>query len=266
MAGSLQIMSYNTKNPVWEQAFNNDILERIIGLSLIAIPIISIFLLKKLFKLAEQEACIQAQEALLDNVNDLFATVKSQRHDFINHIQVLYGLMQLKKYEEAADYLSQLVGETRKAEEILSVDNLAITALLKSKQALSVARKVTFETAINCSLQNLKIRSFDLVKILGNLLDNALDAAAEQDEDFRRVSLRIFRENGRLILQVSNPRPIIPREVTDKLFEEGYTTKEGNHSGEGLFIVKKLASQYGGTIEVLSDETNGTSFIVKLPC
>ncbi len=266
LAGFLQATSMWVKSLSWPAMVTGVYLQKIIGISLIAIPIISIFFLKRLFVLSEQEAASAAQEAYLNNVNDLLAAVQGQRHDFINHVQVLHGLMQMNMYNETADYLNQLVQEAKQVKEILGVDNLAVTALLRSKQAVSEAVKVILQTEVHCSLKHLKIASFHLVKILGNLLDNAIDAAAQQIEEFREVSLRIFRENSFVVFQVGNPRPVIPKVVIQHIFDSGFTTKSGDHAGQGLFIVKKLVKQNGGSIEVSSDEINGTIFIVKLPC
>ncbi len=264
LAGFLQAMSIWAKSSVWPLVTTGAYLQKMIGVSLIAIPIISIFFLKRLFILSEQEAATAAQEAYLDNVNDLLAAVQGQRHDFVNHVQVLHGLMQMKMYKETADYLNQLVQEARQVKEILGVDNLAVTALLRSKQAVSDSLKVALKTEVSCSLKNLKIASFHLIKILGNLLDNAIDAAAGQSEDFRQVSLRIFRENSFVVFQVCNSRPVMPKVIIQHIFDPGFTTKSGDHSGHGLFIVKKLVTQNGGSIEVSSDETVGTVFTVKL--
>ncbi len=266
LAGLLQATSVWGKFEIWPVAISAACLQKMIGISLIAIPIISIFFLKRLFVLSEQEAATVAQEAYLDNVNDLLAAVQGQRHDFVNHIQVLHGLMQMKMYKETADYLNQLVQEAQQVKEILGVDNLAVTALLRSKQAISDAMKVTLKTEVNCSLKNLRIASFHLVKILGNLLDNAIDAAVQQTEEFRWVSLRIFRENSFIVFQVVNPRPVIPKVVIQHIFDPGFTTKTGDHAGQGLFIVKKLVKQNGGSIDVSSSETEGTVFTVKFPC
>ncbi len=265
LAGFLQSLSVWGKGPIWPVYSTGIYLQRMIGVSLIAIPIISIIFLKRLFTLSEQEATAAAQEAYLDSINDLFATVQGQRHDFINHIQVLQGLVHLKKFKETADYLNQLVGETRETNEILRVDNLAVTALLRSKQAVSIARKTPLKIEVSCSLKNLKIKPFHLVKILGNLLDNAMHAAAGQSEKRRQVSFSIFREDDFIVFQVCNPRPVIPPEILPQIFTPGFTTKEEDHAGQGLFIVKKLVTENGGLIDVSSDEIRGTRFTVKLP-
>lgn len=89
---SLNLTFYYKTSKVW-RSFDTAIIERIISLVLFSVPLISIFLVKRLFSLSEQEIIAETQEAFIDNINKLFTTIRGQRHDFINHVQVIYSML-----------------------------------------------------------------------------------------------------------------------------------------------------------------------------
>ncbi|MHB9093967.1 MAG: sensor histidine kinase, partial [Eubacteriales bacterium] len=179
LAGTLQLTSELGESSVWPIVFNGVILRRVIGFALITIPIVSIFLLKRLFTLSQQEAITASQEAYIATVNDLFLAIKGQKHDFINHIQVITGLLQLGKNEEALKYGLQLGQESRETGEVLNIKDPTIAALIKSKISTCIVKQIRFKTNINAETANLAVKPYDLVRILGNLLDNAIYAVSE---------------------------------------------------------------------------------------
>lgn len=106
-----------------------------------------------------------------------------------------------------------------------------------------------------------------ITSIFGNLLDNAVEAAlAARPGVEKRIWLRIFTAGNYYCFEVGNTGPVIPLEMQQKIFERGFTTKrEGkeNH-GQGLYIVRKLVTEYNGRIDVLSSD-QGTVFTIKFP-
>ncbi len=266
LAGFLQLSFVYAENKLLTDILNPSIVHLVVGYFLIIIPVISLFFLKKLFVLSEQENSIAALESYVNNVNDLFLAVKSQRHDFINHIQVITGLVQLKKYDEALQYGRQLYQEGQETQEALNLDDPTIAALVKAKSSIAMSRRIRFKVNSTADTLKLAVKPHDLIKILGNLLDNALDATAEQSEDLRRVYFNIRPSGNSVIFQVTNLGPVIPPDRLEHIFEEGFSTKGGGHTGTGLAVVKRLAGQYKGQIEVVSNPDEGTIFTVTLPC
>ncbi len=265
LAGVLQLSYIYSESSTWPIVFKGVILQRVIGLALITIPIVSIFLLKRLFTLSHQEAITASQEAYIATVNDLFLAIKGQKHDFINHIQVITGLLQLGKNEEALRYGLQLGQESRETGEILNIKDPTIAALIKSKISTCIVKQIRFKTNIDADTSKLAVKPYDLVRILGNLLDNAIDAVSGQKEDLRRVYFNIRQEHDSIVFEVTNLSPVILPDVIPHIFNDGFTTKEQGHSGTGLAVVKQLVSQYKGRIEAFSNDEDGTTFTVTLP-
>ncbi|MHB9093964.1 MAG: sensor histidine kinase [Eubacteriales bacterium] len=266
LAGILQLTTIHGESSTWPVVFKGVILQRVIGFALITIPIVSIFLLKRLFALSQQEAIIATQETFLDNINNLFVTVRGQRHDFINHVQVIYSLLKSNQTDDAVKYMDNLLDEIQEVNDMIKTKNPALSALLNTKQAMAERHNISFDTTIETSIQDINIKSLDLVKILGNLLDNAIEAVMNQPPEFRIVKLSVKKLSNMIVFEVFNPRPVILPEQFDKIFTGGFSTKKDTgHSGIGLAIVKEIAEKYNGHIGIKSSEKEGTTFTVVIP-
>jgi len=102
----------------------------------------------------------------------------------------------------------------------------------------------------------------ELITIIGNLVDNAMDAVAESAE--RRVSLQIEYSCGTVNLEVADTGTGIPPDTLERVFEKGYSTK-ANDRGLGLFLVQRSIAKLGGEIAVSSEPGQGTRFQVDIP-
>jgi len=208
---------------------------------------------------AEQVQGLEQQvtdEALLNR------TLRAQRHDFINHLQVVYSLLQLEEYDEAKEYLDNLYGSLHEVSKLLRTDNAAVNALLAAKAAQAQQRSITLQTDIRCRLDRLPIKDWEFCCVLSNLIDNAMDAAGRRSDAVVRISLWEGVSSTRF--SVSNNGPMIPRGFIAHIFEPGITTKTGTGSGMGLYIVKTLLNNNGGDITVESTPED-TRFSGHLP-
>lgn len=266
LAGVLQMASIFEEHNGFTIAFNNSLLQRMIGIALITIPIISIFFLKRVFTLSQQEAIIATQETYLNNINNLFVTIRGQRHDFINHVQVMFSMLNSNQVEDALKYMSNLLDEIQEVNEVIKTKNPALSALLNTKLAVAERHNIAFSTNIEAPIEGLNIKSLDLVKILGNLLDNAFEAVLDRPVEQRVVKLSIKNYGSMMVFEVFNPRPVIPFEHLERIFEGGFSTKKDEgHSGLGLAVVKEIVEKYNGQIGVRSNEKEGTTFTVVIP-
>lgn len=241
-------------------------LTQLLGLLLVALPLASIFMIRKLFNLVEKENIIASQEAFIDNINNLFNTIRAQRHDFLNHVQILDSYLKMNKISEAIDYMSDIIEETKEISEIIIINNPFLNALLQAKMGIAQRNKINFSLDIQSSLTDTAIKPFDLVKILGNLINNAIEAVKDLESEYRLIKLAINKSENNHIVEISNPRPVIPPDNLAKIFGGGFTTKTSHeHCGVGLAVVKNLAEKYNGTVTVRSTEADGTTFTLTLP-
>jgi len=231
----------------------------------IGIILFLILMVKKLLFLAEMEVTIDSQQSLINNLNNLFVSIKTQRHDFIHHIQVIYSLLETNQQEECKEYLNNLLGEVKEINEVVTVNNPAVGALLRAKKAVAAAKNIDFALHIDCKLDNTRVPPLHLVTILANLIDNSFEAVEDLEPDYRRCSLTIKQFSSIYVFEVNNYRPLIAEEDLPKIFGEGFSNKGNLHSGLGLATAKKLTEKYKGEIGVTSNEEKGITFTVALP-
>jgi len=236
-----------------------------INLFVVVSLILSTILIKKLFFMAQGEAIMEIQKQHFKNVDDLFNSYRALRHDFNNHLQTVYGMIAASGNAEAAAYLDTILDEHDELNELIRLKHSALAALLKAKIALTASKGIDFHCSIQTSLENIKIKPHELVNIVGNLIDNAIDAVEDLEPENRYISLQIAFSEDCFLFVLSN-FGVIEKHLLEKIFEETFTTKDiTKHSGLGLSTVKKLVMKNKGEIRVNSNPETGTEFIVMLP-
>jgi sensor histidine kinase regulating citrate/malate metabolism len=113
------------------------------------------------------------------------------------------------------------------------------------------------------SRNDISLPSGDMVTIIGNLLDNAMDSINMKDELPKELEIGIFTQPGAILISVDDTGLGISQENQQHIFENGFSTK-GQNRGTGLFIVRGLIEKYGGVISVESEPGEGTAFTVTL--
>ena len=206
------------------------------------------------------------RQGMVDTINhlrELNKTKRAQRHDYLNHIQVVYGLLELKEPEEAMKYMEPVYKDIIKVNKALKTSEPAVNALLQAKLAIAEEKNIDMELSITSDLNKLSIPSWELCRIIGNILDNSIYALEEIKGD-RKLYLEINEDITDFGFSIVNNGPKIPREIIDDIFKEGFTTKGNKGQGMGLYIVKELVDKYEGKLKLVSDEGH-TEFDVMLP-
>jgi len=206
-------------------------------------------------RLAEMETLVRSQD-------ELNRRLRMQRHDFINHIQVIYSLLQMQEQEKAQEYLQQVYHDLEKVGDLLKTQSSAVNGLLAAKSVQAQKRSLELQFAIQSPLDHLPMEDWEFCRILGNLLDNAMDAA--QETQTRPVELKLWEDIGALYFSVTNHGPAIPGELRERIFLPGFTTKGERGTGMGLAIVEEIMAAHGGEIMLTSDE-GATCFSGRLP-
>ena len=200
-------------------------------------------------------------------LNSLYNSARSIRHDYANHVQILHGLLKLKKGDEALEYLNSLRSEMQELTPIpIETNNPALLVLLQTKMIQAQNNKIEVNLDISKDTFD-KIKTIDLIKILSNLFDNAIDATTKLPEQERRIDITCKIETSYCLIEVKNSGPTIPNTEKLKIFNAGYTSKKletDKVQGQGLFIVQQVVDKYKGSIE-LDSENGVTSFQVMIP-
>lgn len=209
-----------------------------------------------------QEQAKSAQQALV-NLEALNQIMRAQRHDFKNHIQVVSALLDLEEYDEARDYLRSINADLGYVTRALKTSQPSVNALLQAKLLICEKKGILLELDIRAALCELPIKSWEVCRILGNLIDNAIDALEEGKTANPHIVVRIHENKFASRFIVENNGPVIDPHTKEQMFVPEFSTK-GENRGMGLSIIRGITDRCDGQINVSSD-INCTTFEVYLP-
>ena len=205
----------------------------------------------------------------LDSVNGLTTALRAQQHEFSNRLHVLSVLVEMGEYDEAAGYLSEISSTSAaQAEELRSrVRPPALAAQLLAKITVAAERGISLRVSDDSRLDHPGPDPRALLTIVGNLLDNAIEAVAETPPP-RSVLVRLAYDGptSLITVTVTDSGPGITPDLTEAVFQDGYTTKAQRgrlQRGLGLALVHRLVSQLGGRI--FASPGPGGSFTALIP-
>lgn len=201
------------------------------------------------------------QESFL-NLRQLNFELRSVRHDYLNHLQVIYGLLELEEYEELKDYLKPVYKEMMKTGKALKTSKPALNALLMAKMKEAESQGIDVYVVVKSDLQHLPLEVWQLCKVLSNLFDNAMTALKDVTGE-KKIEVDINETKEAYLFQVTDNGPGIPKEFQEAIFKKGVTTKKEKGHGMGLAIVSEILKENNGSIRLVSEE-NKTVFTVEL--
>lgn len=199
----------------------------------------------------------------IESLSLLNKELRGQRHDYVNHLQVIYNLLELEEYAESKDYIEKVYDDVIKVNKALKTSCAAVNAILQAKNLYAIENGINVTLIVNTSLKNIDMPQWELCRILGNLIDNAIYELKNNDIS-RNLIIELSEDIRSYKFSVKNNGDPIKTEYINKIFEEGFTTKGNKGSGMGLAIVKDIIEEYKGTIEVESHE-GWTEFKGSIP-
>ena len=200
-------------------------------------------------------------------VDSLTDALRAQAHEFANRLHTIAGLVQMGRGDDAMKLIAQTSGVHQELTEALleRVGDPVLGALLLAKAAVASERGIELRVSDDTVMTRSALDSEDLITLLGNLIDNALDAAAASSHD-RWVSVSVTEQDGELVIKVHDSGPGVLESLNGQIFQEGFSTKSGpgrKRRGFGLALVRQVARRHGGEVTVVND--GGALFTVRLP-
>ncbi|MFD3921867.1 ATP-binding protein [Streptomyces sp. NPDC058595] len=204
----------------------------------------------------------------LDATRGLIDALRAQDHEHANRMHTLMGLLELEMHDEAVEFVTEVVGVHRATAEQVTerIHDPLPAALLVGKATVAAERGVSLRISPATLLPDRLIDPQGLVTVLGNLVDNALDAAAGSEDP--RIEVEVRAEGRTVVLRISDSGPGVPPRQRELVFTEGWTTKEPPSHGRrglGLAMVRRLAERQGGSARVTESADGGAEFTVVLP-
>jgi len=202
------------------------------------------YLLQRIMKREEDKTIIYQNKLMkqqMDEIENIYMTMRGWRHDYHNHLQSLKGYLSLNKVDQMKNYLNELETDLDSIDTLYHSGNLQLDSILNAK--LSIAEKGQIRIHCDASIPpQLHVSDLDLCVILGNLLDNAIESCRKiknPDERFIRVYIGILKKQ--LYISITNATSETVKQRTDHYF----TTKRGDH-GHGLKRVDQVVKKYDG--------------------
>jgi two-component system CitB family sensor kinase len=200
---------------------------------------------------------LQALTGELDSVRGFAEALRSQAHESANRLHTIVSLIELERPREALEFASaEMAAAQELTDQVVgAVREPVLAALLLGKTTQASERGVDLVIAANASVPEGVLSARDLVTIVGNLLDNAIDAAVAAPPP-RRVSFSAVVSDGSLVLEVSDSGP--GPSAGDDVFQRGWSTKQAGR-GLGLALVTQAVRRHEGSVSV-----DGSCFTVRL--
>lgn len=215
---------------------------------------------QQLVQKAREEA-LSKTDFYIENMREILKTINSQRHDLNNYLGTLYGLIYLEKYERAKEYIEKINDEIRDFNTIIDTNNPVLTALLNIKKNKSHKNGIQMNIDINLP-ESLDFDNIDLSVVVGNLLDNAIEACEKIDERLNKyINVDIFLEEDILYIQIDNSKSVSNNLNVNDIMGRFTTKKNKENHGFGLGNVEFVVNKYDGEIEV---KDLGEQFLVNI--
>jgi two-component system CitB family sensor kinase len=209
----------------------------------------------------------EALKRSLDEVTGLADTLRAQSHEFANRLHTLVGLVELGHYEEAVEFVTGLSAARGELTDqlVAAIGEPKLAALILAKVSLASERDVQLRLMPDSRVGQRITAITPVLTVVGNLIDNAIDAAALAPAP-REVELTLVTAESDLLIRVRDTGPGVPHDMRDQIFTDGVTTKSsvtGARRGLGLALVRQIVESLGGMVSVGHD--GGAVFTAMLP-
>lgn len=186
-------------------------------------------------------------EKQVREIQNMYRQVRGWRHDYRNHINNMKIQLSEGNYDKLSDYLNELADDLDTVDTVIKTGNVMADAILNSK--LNVAEKMNIKLNVKANVPDkLPMSDVELCSMLGNILDNAVEACGTLPEEERFMRVYIGKLKGQLYLSVQNSAGKVRKSKNTYL-----STKEGEH-GYGLFRIDRVVKKYGGYVNRQNEE------------
>lgn len=212
---------------------------------------------------------IDSLSAQLSQVKRYVDNLRIMRHEQLNRMTTLSGLLHMERYDEAIRFIQ---AQSEHAQELLDFissrfSSPTMCGLLLGKAARAREKGVALRFDPGCLMDRpfVPLTESEVISIIGNLLDNAIEATQRAPIPHEPVEVMIKLNDRELIIEVADQGIGIKPEIRERIFERGITTKTQGDHGIGLYLIESYVTQAGGLIEVADNTPRGTIFSLFIP-
>ena len=212
---------------------------------------------------------LEALTGELDTTKALAESLRSQAHESANRLHTMIVLVETGRGEDAVRYATtELELSQRLTDQLMTaVEEPVVAALLLGKAAQAGERGIELIVTADSQAPASNLPTSDLVTVIGNLIDNAIDASAEAGTR-KRVTVTVRPDSDDLLIQVTDTGPGLPPDLIASAFTRGWSTKaaaDPGGRGLGLALVNQAVKRHNGTVDVAAAPGGGAVFTARLP-
>jgi len=200
----------------------------------------------------------------LTGIKKMAWSLRAQNHEFMNKLHTISGLVQLEEYDEAVKYINIVATSKKNITTIISdkIKDVSIAALILSKYSKCEEARINLIIDENSEINKLPeyMNSDELVSIVGNLIENSIDAV--KNDGTGEIYVKIYEEDNTLKIITKDNGLGIPENIRDSIYQIGITSKDGGR-GFGMFIIKRILDEAKGTIAFKVN--GGTEWNISIP-
>ena len=205
----------------------------------------------------------------LSQVKEYADALRAQTHEYSNKLHLISGLIQLESYEEAIRFIThESDGHINHTRLIMKeIPDPLLGGLLLGKLNRANELKVELQIDPQSSFRDVPaaIDRYLLITILGNMIDNAMEAVLSPGATAKRVHVFLTDIGEDLLIEVEDFGPGIPDEYAERIFEIGFSTKAHKNHGYGLYLVRQALEQLQGYVTYTRNSFGGTIFTIAIP-
>jgi two-component system, LytTR family, sensor histidine kinase AgrC len=225
----------------------------IIGASLAIIFLMILMIRYVLWKLVDKHTANYQNDLIKKHyteVENIYRQMRGWKHDYHNHIQIMKAHLALEKYEDMEQYLNELDRDLTTIDTVIKTGNIMVDAILNSKLSLAINQGIEINAKATVP-QKLQISDIDISVIIGNLMDNAMEAATKlENVEDRYIRVYIREMKQQLYISITNS-------TADEAKKSGFayiSTKLGVNHGFGLKRVDNIVAKYNGFLNRQSEK------------
>ncbi|EHL09951.1 hypothetical protein HMPREF9629_00943 [Peptoanaerobacter stomatis] len=214
--------------------------------------------LNEQFKIESLKEKTKSYEKDIQFMDEQITNLRKYKHDEKNHLLVLMGLMKGKESKDALKYIENLLDIYSTEDMFIKTENKVINSLLNYKIKKMKDNKIKLTTEIKIN-KNLPVSDYDMSIILGNLIDNAMDAQMKINEDNRKINIKIVDEKNKFTITINN---IFNGEIKEKNGILISKKEDSSSHGLGLNSVKECVEKYDGIFKINYNDKKFTSYVM----
>lgn len=195
----------------------------------------------------------------VESRRSLTLAARAQRHDFVNHLMIISGLLHLNMLDDAKNYIRQFCADVQEVSDLLRFDRPILGSLILTKANQARARGIDFKLSVKTDLGHFLIKDKYVTRVLGNLIDNAMEAVETAPQ--KEIELIIYENEDNYFFDVIDSGNDMNESLAKKIFEPTFSTK-GRGRGIGLLVARQLVDLCRGDVRL---KIHPTTFTVRFP-